>query len=184
PTITVDSPKANATLGPSFPVTATATDNMGVESVVLLINGQERGSDEMADTGNKYIVNAINLPEGEHEIIMQATDNAGNITKTAPIKITVAKQVTGGDCLSNSDCKGNLCADDGTQKFCTESCSLDNDTCPSGFDCAAVGATAVCAFSADDETGGCCDAGNSSSSAAMFGAFMVGLVLLRKRRTA
>ncbi len=184
PTITIDSPKANATLGPSFPVTATATDNMGVESVVLLINGQERGSDEMADTGNKYIVNAINLPEGEHEIIMQATDNAGNITKTAPIKITVAKQVTGGDCLSNSDCKGNLCADDGTQKFCTESCSLDNDTCPSGFDCAAVGATAVCAFSADDETGGCCDAGNSSSSAAMFGAFMVGLVLLRKRRTA
>ena len=184
PTITLDSPKANASVGPSFTVTATAKDNMAMESVALFVNGQERGTDDMADPGDKYAINAVNLPEGEHEIIMQATDTSGNTARTAPIKVTVAKQATGGSCLGNTDCKGNLCADDGTQKFCTEACTIENDTCPGGFDCVAVGTNFVCNFSADDGGGACgCQSGSGGGSAAMLGAFFIGAILMRKRRT-
>lgn len=181
PTITLDAPAANAELTPTFTVTATATDNVAIETVALLVNNFERGVDDMAETGNKYSISLKDVAEGEHEIVMVATDTSGNITKTAPIKVTVAKRATGGDCAANSDCTGGICADDGTQKFCTEACTIDNDACPGGFDCISLGASNICNFAAD-EGGGCCDAGNSSGSAAMFGAFMVGLVLLRKRR--
>ena len=185
PTITLDSPKGGASVGPSFTVTATAKDNMAMESVALFVNGQERGTDDMADTGDKYSINAVNLPEGEHEIIMQATDTSGNTARTTPIKVTVAKQVTGSSCLGNTDCKGNLCADDGTQKFCTETCTIENDTCPGGFDCVAVGAGFACYFSADDEGGTCgCQSGSGGGSAAMLGAFFIGAILMRKRRAA
>ncbi len=185
PTITLDSPKGGAAVGPSFTVTAIAKDNMAMESVALFINGQERGTDETAEPGDKFSINAVNLPEGEHEIIMQATDTSGNIARTAPIKVTVAKQVTGGSCLGNNDCKGNLCADDGTQKFCTEACTVENDTCPGGFDCVAVGTSFACYFSADDGSGTCgCQSGSGGGSAAMLGAFFIGAILMRKRRTA
>lgn len=185
PTITLDSPKGGASVGPSFTVTATAKDNMAMESVALFVNGQERGTDDMADPGDKYSINAVNLPEGEHEIIMQATDTSGNTARTNPIKVTVAKQVTGGSCLGNTDCKGNLCADDGTQKFCTEACTIENDTCPGGFDCVAVGAGFACYFSAEGEGGVCgCQSGSGGGSAAMLGAFFIGAILMRKRRAA
>ncbi len=184
PTIVLDSPKANTTVGPSFVATATATDNVAVEAVGLIINGFERGTDDMAEPGNKFSISVADLPEGEHEIIAQVTDTSGNTVRTAPIKITVAKQVTGGTCAGNTDCKGSICADDGTQKFCTEACTVDNNTCPSGFDCVAVGASFACYFAADNGGGGCGCQSSGGGGAAMLGAFLVGAVLLRKRRTA
>ncbi|MBP9087989.1 MAG: hypothetical protein KBG15_17845 [Kofleriaceae bacterium] len=185
PTIVLDSPKANATVGPTFVATATATDNVAVEAVGLIVNGFERGTDDMADTGNKFAININDLSEGEHEIIAQVTDTSGNTVRTAPIKITVAKQATGGTCAGNNDCKGSICADDGTQKFCTETCTVENDTCPDGFGCVAVGAGFACYFSAEGDGGSCgCQSGSGGGSVAMLGAFLVGAVLLRKRRAA
>ncbi len=185
PTIVLDSPKANATVGPSFTATAIATDNVAVEAVGLFVNGFERDTDDMADTGNKFDFPINGLSEGDYEIIAQVTDTSGNTVRTAPIKITVAKQATGGTCAGNSDCKGSICADDGTQKFCTESCTVENDTCPDGFGCVAVGSGLACYFSADGDGGVCgCQSGSGGGSAAMLGAFFIGAILMRKRRTA
>jgi MYXO-CTERM domain-containing protein len=181
PTITLDSPKGNATLGPSFTVKATAADNTAIDVVTLFVDGVEAGNDIVADTGGKYAVDTKNLSDGTHAIVMEATDSSGNATRTASINVTVAKQVTGGDCLNNTDCTGNVCADDGTRKFCTQACTIANDTCPSGFNCVAVGAGFDCYFAPDNGVCGCQTDGNSTG-VALLGALMLGTVLVRKRR--
>jgi hypothetical protein len=51
----------------------------------------------------------------------------------------------GGACTTSADCKSNFCIQVGTAKVCSQVCDKANaGSCGTGFDCVAVGTTAVC----------------------------------------
>src|SRR5690606_28592561 len=97
----------------------------------------------------KYTILVRNAALGDHQMTVIARDEAGNET-TQTIAVKVAKAQTGDTCVANEACEGNLCATNEDGNFCTQTCDVANDTCPSDFECSAVGGTSVCVV-----TGGC-----------------------------
>lgn len=183
PEVTLVAPKDKASLGPSFDVVANATDASGIESVSVLVNDFEFGR-ALTGEGNKFTIKVKGVSDGTHTLVVEAMDKAGNVKRTNPITVTVRRAATGGDCTENGDCMGNVCASDGTDKFCTQNCDLANDTCPSGFACTQAGASAVCYFDGTS-SGGC---GCNTKSTGLPGSLLFGLGALllvgRKRRNA
>jgi hypothetical protein len=96
----------------------------------------------------------------------------------------------GDACVRNQECTTLLCATDGTDRLCTQTCFTGvNDTCPEGFTCLDDGthmSTGVC-WPAPPEEGGCCSVASSSSGAGrtvltqIFLGAMVALLLTRRR---
>lgn len=87
PTISVDRPQ-NAVLKEGTPITIITDDNYKLVSTLITINGNTTNST------NRTIITTNGLAEGQHDILIQATDAAGNaasltytyfIDKTAPV---------------------------------------------------------------------------------------------------
>src|SRR5206468_4907715 len=77
PTATVTAPLAGATVFGTVPVTATATDNVGVTSLQILLDGIALGA---AGTASPVTVswNTTLSTNGPHRLSARATDAAGN----------------------------------------------------------------------------------------------------------
>jgi MYXO-CTERM domain-containing protein len=82
-------------------------------------------------------------------------------------------------CTSGAECEGGQCVTQDDSSYCTQTCDVDNDTCPSGWECTQAGGIAVCA-----DPGGCCSTGGKPTSGMALLALGVGFVVVRRRRRA
>lgn len=198
PTVALVTPADGDTVLKSFRIDATATDNDAISQVTFTVDGVEIGIDDTAE-GTTYSFAVSDLTEGGHTVEVEAMDLAGNVASaTATFTVTFdcgdcgdGRTCVDGECLiatgeacdAVTACAGGLCAMGSEGQFCTSTCDLANDTCPSGFACASAGDTAICNF----ESGGCgCASGGPTSGGdvAMAGlmALGVGLMVARRRR--
>ena len=88
PTVSITSPANNATVSGSVTVSATASDNVGVASIQLQVDGANVGS---ADTSSPYNFswNTTSVSNASHTLTAVAKDAAGNTTTSASVRVTV-----------------------------------------------------------------------------------------------
>jgi peptidoglycan/xylan/chitin deacetylase (PgdA/CDA1 family) len=93
PTVSVTAPAAGGSVSGSTSLTATATDNVGVAGVKLLVDGVQVGAE---DTTAPYSVSldTTTLANGDHTVTAVARDAAGNLTTSAGVTFTVANTTT------------------------------------------------------------------------------------------
>jgi hypothetical protein len=95
PSVSITSPAAGATVSGSVPVTASASDDVGVVGVRFLVDGQPTGAeDTTAPYGMTW--NATNASAGSHTLSAVARDAAGNTRRSSNVSVTVAAPVGGG----------------------------------------------------------------------------------------
>ena len=89
PTVKLTTPAngANFTAPASVSLTATASDPNGTVTKVEFFNGTTVLG---RDTSAPYSYNWRNVPSGSHTLRVRATDNAGAVTTSAPVGITVS----------------------------------------------------------------------------------------------
>jgi thermitase len=93
PTVSITSPANLATVSGSIQVVASATDNVGVTSVKLLVDGVQTSSLTAAPWS--FPLNTTALTNGSHTIKATASDAAGN-TASAQITVTVSNTTASG----------------------------------------------------------------------------------------
>jgi peptidoglycan/xylan/chitin deacetylase (PgdA/CDA1 family) len=90
PTVSLTSPTAGATVSGFVPISATATDNIGIDHVDYLIDGN------VANTRTTppftYNWNSRTVANGFHNVAVRAVDLAGNSTTTNTISVFVSNQ--------------------------------------------------------------------------------------------
>lgn len=89
PTVALTAPAAGATVSGTTSVAASASDDVAVQSVQFLLDGQNLGA---PDTVSPYAVdwNTTGAANGLHTLAAAARDAAGNVTTTAATSVTVA----------------------------------------------------------------------------------------------
>jgi hypothetical protein len=95
PTVAVTAPTAGATVsGATVGITATASDNVGVQSVQFRVDGTNLGA---ADTSNPYSAtwDSRLVADGTHTLSAVARDAAGNTTTSSNVSVTVANMPAG-----------------------------------------------------------------------------------------
>ena len=88
PTASITSPANNATFPwhPTITITATATDSDGTVQRVEFFRGATKLGE---DTTAPYSYRWKNVASGGYQLTVKATDNAGAVTTSAPVAITV-----------------------------------------------------------------------------------------------
>jgi hypothetical protein len=88
PSVSLTSPAAGSTVSGSIAVTAGATDDVGVEEVQFMLDGQNLGP---ADTSAPYSVpwSSTDVENGSHTLIAVARDAAGNAGTSAAVGVHV-----------------------------------------------------------------------------------------------
>ena len=88
PTVAVSAPAAGASLTNTVSVTATASDNVGVQSVQFKLDGQDLGT---ADTASPYSVSwdTKTATDGPHTLTAVARDTTGNTKTSATVAVEV-----------------------------------------------------------------------------------------------
>ena len=92
--VSITAPTAGATVVGTVPVSASATDNVGVVGVQLKLDGANLGAE---DAASPYSVswNTTGAANGSHTLTAVARDAAGNITTSAGITVTVSNTGAG-----------------------------------------------------------------------------------------
>lgn len=72
-------------IGSDFAIAVEAADDVGVQEIVLFNNGEE----VQADTDEPWGWDVANVPEGEYEFYVEATDLSGNQAQSAVITVVV-----------------------------------------------------------------------------------------------
>jgi hypothetical protein len=88
PTVSITSPANGATVSATVPVTASASDNVGVVGVQFFRDGIALGAE---DTAAPYSVswNTTTVSDGSHTLTAVARDAAGNSRTSATVTVTV-----------------------------------------------------------------------------------------------
>jgi hypothetical protein len=92
PVVSVTAPANGATVSGNVTVSATATDNVGVLNVQLLLDGANLGP-EIFTAPYSIGWNSLTVPNGTHTLAARARDAAGNITTSAAVTVTVQNVV-------------------------------------------------------------------------------------------
>jgi C1A family cysteine protease len=87
PIVSIASPVSDATVSGTATVSVSATDNVGVTSVALLLDGNSLGSDSTAPFS--FAWNTLTAVNGSHALQAVAYDAAGNSTTSASVSVTV-----------------------------------------------------------------------------------------------
>lgn len=90
PEVVVTSPSDHATVAPGFAVSASATDNVGVERMTLFVDG---GMVAVDDAETIAMATDPNLPTGSHELVIEVADLAGN-TATQRLTVSVEEEAS------------------------------------------------------------------------------------------
>jgi hypothetical protein len=90
PTVALTGPPSGNVAG-TVSVQATASDNVGVSSVVFLVNGIVKATDTVAPYSFAWDTSA--LPNGSYTLATRAFDPAGNNALSAPVAVTVANTI-------------------------------------------------------------------------------------------
>ncbi|MEW6207796.1 MAG: S8 family serine peptidase [Acidobacteriota bacterium] len=91
PVVSITSPAPSSTLSGTVTVAVTASDNTGVASVNLQIDGASLGA--VSQSSYNFTWNTTAAGDGPHTLTAQATDLAGNVS-TQSITVTVKNTVT------------------------------------------------------------------------------------------
>jgi hypothetical protein len=100
PTTSVTSPGNGATVSGTVTVTATASDNVGVTQMQLLIDGTVVASNTNS-TSLSFNFVTTNFTNGTHTIVSKASDAAGNIGTSATVTVTVSNGTTTTELIGN-----------------------------------------------------------------------------------
>ncbi len=90
PTVSITSPTSGQTVSGTVPITATASDNVGVASVAFYLDGST--SPFATDTTSPYSaqLSTASMNNGSHTVSAKATDTAGLTKLSSLVSITVA----------------------------------------------------------------------------------------------
>ena len=90
PVVTGTSPEDGATVEGTVSVTGSATDEEGVESVDLLVDGDAVSSGTPdVDGAVSFDWNSLSVANGTHTLRLRASDEAGNVGQSEPVSVTV-----------------------------------------------------------------------------------------------
>jgi hypothetical protein len=203
PTISIDAPTDGATVPAAFTLEVSATDNVGVVSVDVEVDGKASGSDSAAPYAFP-----LTLAAGSRTVKATAVDAAGN-SASATVQVTVgggpapdggaaadgaATADLGGPggfgdpCGAARSCAGGLLcrADDNGAEFCTQACVVGYASCPDGSECVRLNGEEICSKPAAKPGGGAedgCAVGSASTpGAAPTTLWLLGLWLLVRAR--
>jgi len=87
PTTQITTPANGATLSGTVTVTGTASDNVGVTSIQIFIDGAQVATGTSSPLN--YSWNTANAANGTHTIFSKASDAAGNVGQSTTITVTV-----------------------------------------------------------------------------------------------
>jgi peptidoglycan/xylan/chitin deacetylase (PgdA/CDA1 family) len=90
PTVALTSPANGATLANQVTISATASDNLALDHVDYLVDGQAVGS--TVDAPTTFSWNSRSVANGTHTFAARAFDTSGNSTTSASVSATVANQ--------------------------------------------------------------------------------------------
>lgn len=93
PSATITAPANDATVSGSVTVSATASDNVGIDRVEFLLDGTLLGSDATAPYA--IVWNSATASNGAHLLQARATDLAGNVGTSAQVSVTVSGGTSG-----------------------------------------------------------------------------------------
>ena len=98
PTVAITAPGGGATVSSTIPVTANASDNVGVVGVQFKLDG---GNLQSEDTTPPYSISwdTTGALNGSHSLTATARDAAGNATTSATVNVTVSNG--GGSCVDS-----------------------------------------------------------------------------------
>jgi hypothetical protein len=101
PTVSITSPANGATISGTTTVSCNASDNVGVASVQLQIDGANVGS---ADTSAPYTfaLNTASYANGSHTLTAIARDAAGNQTTSGSVAVNISNSTGGSGSGSNT----------------------------------------------------------------------------------
>jgi hypothetical protein len=100
PTTSVTAPANGATVSGTVTVTATASDNVGVTQIQLLIDGTVVASNTNS-TSLSFNFVTTNFTNGTHTIVSKASDAAGNVGTSATVTVTVSNGTTTTELIGN-----------------------------------------------------------------------------------
>ncbi|MEZ4367904.1 MAG: Ig-like domain-containing protein [Kofleriaceae bacterium] len=180
PVVEITAPENNAQVGTSFVVRVDISDENGVARTELWIDNQK--VEDLATP--PYVYNApASLADGTHTVEVRAFDtqdtmgsdsvtvilgepcqipgdclDAGEGYTCVGGRCVPGEGVVGGlgtACISGTECFSGVCSYDGTDRLCTESCTLGAGQCPGGFGCLDDGQGGGVCWPGVDEGGGC-----------------------------
>ena len=93
PTTSVTAPANGATVSGTTSITATASDNVGVTQMQLLIDGSIAASNTSA-TSLSFSWDTTKVGNGSHTIVSKAFDAAGNVGTSGTVTVTVSNTTT------------------------------------------------------------------------------------------
>jgi hypothetical protein len=91
PTTSITNPASGATLSGTVSVSASASDNMGVTGVQLMVDGAVVGTATAAPYN--FSLNTTSLANGSHTLQTKALDAAGNSGLSAPVGVSVSNLI-------------------------------------------------------------------------------------------
>jgi len=100
PTTSIASPANSATVSGTVVVNATASDNVGVTQMQILIDGSVVASNTNS-TSLSFNFNTTTVSNGSHAIVSKAFDAAGNVGTSSTVTVTVSNSGTVTELLGN-----------------------------------------------------------------------------------
>jgi len=91
PTTQITAPPNGATVSGNVTITATASDNLGITSIQIYIDGAVKSLGSSSPF--TYIWNSTTVSNGTHTIFSKASDAAGNVGSSTTITVTVNNSV-------------------------------------------------------------------------------------------
>jgi MYXO-CTERM domain-containing protein len=218
PDASLSAPADGTEVTAGFLISATASDPRQVFEVDFYINGWRYltmpGHEYQNRTQPYNFVAPGDLPQGVQNIEVRVRNDLGSesvltaqVTMGPPCANADAclqgqscesgactwpapTQAMGETCTIDQECTTELCASNGSNAVCTETCFVGvNDFCPDGFGCVDTGGgQGVCwpsEGSGGDDTGSCCSVGDTQSQRGQLAlALLVGMLLFARRRRA
>ena len=91
PTAEVTSPATGATVSGTLVVTGTVADDQALETTHLLLDGVQSGLEVTVTDGWATVsFDTMSVINGPHDLVLEATDAAGNVGTSVPVTVTVA----------------------------------------------------------------------------------------------
>lgn len=215
PTATLNTPADGTEVQPGFFISIDATDPRQVFEVDFYVNGWKYVTlpgHEYRDRGRPYtFATPMDLPQGVQNVEVRVRNDLGSesvvtsrVTMGPPCASEAAclqgqtcnegactwpspDKAMGDTCEINQECTTELCASNGSETLCTETCFTGiNDFCPDGFACVATNANQGVCWPGDGEgedTESCCSVGDTRSKRGQLVlALLIGLILFGRRR--
>ena len=133
PTINLIQPEPNTTLTGTKTLSANARDNVAVRNVRFYLVNESSLNAIIEQAPYDYSWDTTTTPNGDYQLIAEATDTSGNTTETIPINVTLFNEVlecTGEQtqsCTTTEGCEGTQTCSNNSWGFCVDN---SGDNCP------------------------------------------------------